>query len=320
MSGTMRSVIFNAYGSVDVLDVVERPLPSVGPDDVLVRVRAAAANPKDTFIRKGRFKRLTGNTFPQTLGSDYAGDVLEVGANVAHVQPGDAVWGAINGWKGGAHATHVLVKGAQLAHKPESLSYGEATAIPLAAQTALQSLRDLGNIQAKNHVLINGASGGVGTFAVQIARIYHAQITATCSARNVVLVTDLGADSVIDYTQVDILKSGLSLDIFFDVFGNYSYGQVKHLLKRGGIYVTTVPNIRNFRQSAVRRILPGQSAYVVVVDSNTRDLNTLRQWVEDGKLRPVIDKVYPLDAIKSVHEHIQTKRTRGKVVITMPDE
>jgi len=312
---TMRAVIINAYGGFDVLKVAERPVPEAGAGQVLVAVDYAAANPKDTFVRKGRFKVVTGRDFPIALGSDFAGHVVAVGDGITHVTAGDAVYGMINGWRGGAHADYVRVSAAEVAPAPQSIPLDEAAAIPLASMTALQSLRDCANIQAGNTVVINGASGGVGTFAVQIARNYGAQITAICSERNADMVRDLGADTVIDYTQQDVTEAMPTADIIFDVFGNLSFGKVSQRLKRGGVYVTTVPNPRNYFDMARTRFFGSKRAYVVVVESTIRDLELLAQWVDAGKLRPVIDAHYPLEDIVAAHKHLQTKRTRGKIII-----
>jgi NADPH:quinone reductase-like Zn-dependent oxidoreductase len=316
----MRAVEINAYGTSDVLELNTVPMPEIGPDEALVRVHYAAANPKDTFIRKGRFKLLTRNNFPIRLGSDYAGIVEKTGANITHVTSGQAVWGMVNGWRGGTHADYVAVRADEIAPAPESLSLHDAAGLPLVGLTALQSLRDKGNIQAENRVLINGASGGVGTVAVQIARHYHAQITAVCSPRNHDLVRDLGADETIDYHTTDLTTLDKRFDIFFDVFGNFNYQQIAHLLNTNGVYITTVPKPVNFWHQFRTRLWGDKSAELIVVKSNVRDLNFLAQQVDAGGLRPVIDSTYPLTEIKAVHEKLRQKRTVGKIIIDVGGE
>jgi NADPH:quinone reductase-like Zn-dependent oxidoreductase len=312
---TMRAVVIDQYGGFDVLRIADRPIPTIDAGPVLVKVDYAAANPKDTFIRKGRFKIVTGNTFPLALGSDFAGTVAQVGNDVTHVKPGDAVFGMVNGWHGGAHAEYIRISTAEVALAPQSLTLDHAAAMPLASLTALQALRNCGNIQAGQHVVINGASGGVGTFAVQIAKNYGATVTAICSHRNDTLVRELGADAVIDYIAHDVIQTMDAADIFFDVFGNFALSKVSGKLKQGGVYVTTVPNPRNYFDAFRTRLFGRHRAHVVVVKSTTVDLNLIARWVDEGKLRPVIDATYRLDAIVDVHKHLQTKRTRGKVII-----
>lgn len=320
---TMRAAVITGYGGAEVLDVQQIPVPSIDAAGVLVRVEWAAANPKDVFIRKGRFKTLTGRRFPIVLGSDFAGTVAGTGPDVTHVQPGDAVWGMIQGWRGGAQAEYVAVRGFEVARRPPSLTAEQAAGVPLAALTALQSLRDLGRLKPGGRVLVNGASGGVGTFAVQIAHLLGAHVTAVCQAHNHDLVRGLGADGAIDYKQQAILDLDDRFDLFFDVFGNYSFGRVRHLLRRGGRYITTVPNFTNYREALLRHPggpgLPGKKAAVVVVQANHADLETVGQWVEAGHLRAVIDATYALADIQQVHAHLGRKRTRGKVLIQVAD-
>ncbi|PJF21509.1 MAG: zinc-binding alcohol dehydrogenase [Phototrophicales bacterium] len=307
----MKAVVIYRYGKPDVLQIVDLPLPRIKPDEALIKVRFAAANPKDTFIRKGRFKLLTGWRFPLQLGSDLCGDVIEVGHQVNHIRVGDVVWGAVNGWRGGAHAEYIAIKGAWVAHKPTGISDAEAAALPLVSLTALQALKQF---KAGQRIFINGASGGVGTAAVQIAKVLGLHVTATCSERTVELVKSLGADELVDYTQQDIKRLDAQFDVFFDVFGNFHFSSVQGLLTHDGRYITTVPNPRNF-WDALRTRFTYQTAQVIVVQSNIADLERLRNWVETGQLKPVIDSVYPLSDIRAVHEKLETKRTQGKIVL-----
>jgi NADPH:quinone reductase-like Zn-dependent oxidoreductase len=309
----MKSVVINRYGKPDVLEIVDLPMPQIKPDEVLIKIRFAGANPKDTFIRKGRFKLFTRNKFPLRLGSDLCGEVIEKGELVNHVAVGDVVWGAVNGWMGGAHAEYIAIKGAWIHHKPSNVSDAEAAALPIASLTALQSIA---TFTAGQRIFINGASGGVGSAAVQIAKALGLHITATCSERTAELVQSLGADELVDYTQQDITQYGKQFDGFFDVFGNFNFKQVKPLLSPNGIYVTTVPNPRNFFD-VIRTRWTSQKARLVVVKSNIADLDRLRAWVEAGQLKPIIDSTYPLAEIRAVHEKLQTKRTQGKIVIDL---
>jgi len=205
----MKAVIINAYGGSDVLHIADIPSPSCCPGEVLVRVYAAAINPKDTFIRKGRFKRFTGAPGSVRMGFDFAGEVTEIGMGVKGVQAGEKVFGVLDGWQGGAFAEYLAVSAGKLAKKPDSLSFEEAAALPLVSLTALQALRDEAQIKAGQSLCINGASGGVGTMAVQIGKIYGAEITAVSKTENHDLLMKLGADRCLDYRQVDITKQTL---------------------------------------------------------------------------------------------------------------
>ncbi len=312
----MKAALFNEYGPVDVLKVKQVPVPAVEENTVLVRVHGAGVNPKDTFVRKGRFQALSGTDFPQVSGYDYAGIVEETGPGITHVKKGDRVYGYIDdtSMRGKTAAEYVLVQEHQAAVMPSTLDFIQAASLPCAALTALQSLRDKGNIKKGDEVCVNGASGGVGTFAVQIAAAcFGARVTAICSESNHQYVKDLGAEEVIDYSKEDIAKSDRRFHIFFDVFGNYDYKDVLKILHPGGSYVTTVPgkSIMNKQEAD----LGDKHAELIMVQSAVTDLETLAQWLDQGLLKTVIHRVYPLEKIREAHEQIQSKHTRGKVVL-----
>ena len=232
-SATMCAVLIDRYGKADVLHEAEvpRPLPKRG--QVLVRTRFVGVNPKDIIVRKGKFKVATGKKFPMIGGHDIAGEVVEAGVG-ADLSEGDRVVGMINDFAGRAYAEFAAVDCRQLALAPSSVELDVAAAVPLAAQTALQALRDDSRVQPGQRVLINGASGGVGVFAVQIAKILGAEVTAVCSHRNVGLVEDLGADHVIDYTQEDFTKGSERYDIIMDIASTLSLSDCKRVLTHEG--------------------------------------------------------------------------------------
>ncbi len=310
----MKATVIHRYGAPQVLVNQEIERPQIKADEVLVRVKAAAINPKDCLVRKGNFKIFTGNRFPMPLGEDIAGEVAEVGKNVKNFVVGQPVYGMINGWRTGAYAEFAKIKANELAPKPAKLSYQEAAAIPLAALTALQAIRDLGELQAGQKILINGCSGGVGVFALQIAKALEAEVTGVCSHRNVALSQSLGADRVIDYTQTDLLETEEKYDVFFDSFGNYHFSKVQKLLTPRGIYVTTLPKPRNIQQVFLNPFR-SQKNKLVVVKSKSQDLNYLNQLIEQGKLRSVVDRTYPLSQVQEAHTYVETKRAQGKVVL-----
>jgi len=314
-SATMRAVLIDRYGGPEVLRLanVPRPVPTRG--QVLVRTRFIGVNPKDVIVRKGKFQIATGKKFPLIVGHDIAGEVVEVGLG-ADLAKGDQVYGMINDFAGRAYAEYAAVDCQQLAKAPASIELAVAAAVPLAAQTALQALRDDAHLKAGQTVLINGASGGVGVFAVQIAKILGAHVTAVCSHRNVELVTELGADRVIDYTKTELVDLDEQFDVIFDVFGNYRFEQLKELLAARGTYVNTVPSARIFKDVA-RSFVRRKRAKLVIVKSKRDQLDWLRQQIDAGGLRVVVDRSFPLADVAEAHRYMETKRARGKVVLSV---
>ncbi len=316
----MRVVEYERFGGPDVLVVRDRADPKPGPGRVLIRVHAAALNPKDIIVQSGRhaLHRLIGGTrFPKRLGYDWSGECIAVGADVTAVRPGDALYGMIDAWAGGACATHLVAVAGELAGKPEALSWADAAAVPLAALTALQALRDLAGVGPGHRVLVNGASGGVGTFAVQVAKALGATVTAVTSGKNEALVRSLGADVAIDYTDAaDIRTSAGTHDVFFDVFGNRSFGWAAPVLSDGGIYVSTVPKAHVLRDTLLT-LTRRKRARLVRVASRRSDLLVLGRWIEKGVIRPVVDRVFALDDVADAERYLATRHARGKVVISV---
>ncbi len=310
---TMRAVVIEKYGGPEVLHEATVPRPVPMRDQVLVRTRFIGVNPKDVIVRKGKFQVATGRRFPIILGHDIAGEVVEAGAN-ADLAVGEAVYGMINDFAGRGYAEYAAVDADQLGRVPSSIDLRVAAAVPLAAQTALQALRDNGHVAQGDEVLINGASGGVGVFAVQIAKILGAKVTAVCSYRNTELVDELGADQVIDYTKTELTTLDRRFDTIFDVFGNYSFDKLKHLLRPRGTYVHTIPSPRIFKDVA-RTFVRKKRAKLVIVRSRRAQLDWLRQQIDGGRLRVVVDRTFPLRDVAEAHRYMQTKRARGKVVL-----
>lgn len=314
----MQAVIFNSYGSVDVLRIADIATPSPQADQVLVRVRAAAVNPKDTFIRKGRFQQFTGQQFPMQTGFDFAGEVAAVGDRVDAIAPGTPVFGMLDGWHGHTCAQYLTVPTNQLVVKPPALSFEAAAALPLVSLTALQALRDEGGLQPGQRVCINGASGGVGSMAVQIARILGASVTAISSAGHHEFLRQLGADTCIDYRTTAITESRQCFDLFFDVFGNHLFDAVQPILTPQGIYVSTVLRPEVFAAIEQTQSRPGPKAKLVVVRADARDLAAIAEWCVAGRLKPVIQDVFPMARIAAAHQQQESKHTRGKIVVEIP--
>ncbi|MEM9075252.1 MAG: NAD(P)-dependent alcohol dehydrogenase [Myxococcota bacterium] len=310
---TMRAVVINRYGPPEVLQEVMVPSPLPKSRQVLVQTTFVGVNPKDVIVRKGKFKIATGNKFPLIVGHDIAGTVVETGAGT-DLSVGDSVYGMINDFSGRAYAEYAAVDADQLASAPRTIGPRAAAAVPLAAQTALQALRDEAGVAAGQRVLINGASGGVGVFAVQIAKIFGAHVTAVCSHRNVELVRGLGADEVVDYTQENPLDLGQKFDVFFDVFGNFAFDEARALLEPCARYVHTVPSARILKDVA-RTSLRKQRAKLVVVRSRRSQLDWLRRKIDGGKLRVIVDRSFPMSDVQKAHRYMETKRARGKVVL-----
>jgi len=322
----MKAIVIEKYGSPDVLQFkeVERPTPK--DNQVLVRVQAASANPLDWHLMRGEpfIARLVGTGLlkPKSsrVGADVAGRVEAVGKDVTQFKPGDEVFGTCNG----SFAEYACAREDRLALKPANVSFEEAAAIPVAATTALQGLRDKGQIQPGQKVLVNGASGGVGTFAVQIAKLYGTEVTGVCSTRNLDLVRKIGADHVVDYTQEDFTKNEQQrYDLIFDAVGNRSVSDYKRALKPGGTCAvagfSSMP--RMFEHSALGPLRSKTGNKKVggmgMAKINQNDLVFLKQLVETQKVRPVIDRRYPLNEVPEAIRYLEAGHAQGKVVITV---
>jgi NADPH:quinone reductase-like Zn-dependent oxidoreductase len=312
----MKVVEYDRYGDPSVLVVRERPDPVARPGRVVVRVRAAALNPKDVLTRTGKLRLLAGGQFPKRVGYDWAGEIAELGRGVTGLAVGDPVFGMIQAWTAGACGELVEVRPDELARKPAGLDWEQAAALPLASLTALQALRDLGQLATGQRVLIHGASGGVGVHAVQIARVLGAHVTTLTSAAAVALVRSLGADEAIDRAtwQAASPSAAGAFDVVFDVFGNRTFDELRPLLTARGTFVSTVPKL-HVVLSRFRTAFAHPRARLVVVRSRRADLEWLAALIERGRLRAVIDRVLPLADIAEAQRYLATRRARGKVVI-----
>lgn len=327
--GLMQAIVYDTYGSPDVLKLeeVEKPVPQ--DNEVLVQVHAASANPLDWHLMRGEpfLARLAGGLRKpknRMLGADVAGRVEAVGANVTEFQPGDAVFGDIFEAGLGAFAEYVAVPERALASKPDNISFEAAAAVPIAALTALQGLRH-GQIQPGQKVLVNGASGGVGTFAVQIAKSFDTEVTGVCSTRNLDLVRSIGADYVVDYTQEDFTKSGQQYDLILDAVGNRSVSDLKRALAPNGTCAiagfTSMSNLFDamVMGSWVSKTGDKKIGLMKTAQSNKDDLLFMKELLEAGKVVPVIDRRYPLRETHEAIRYLEGKHARGKVIITMDD-
>ncbi|MCH7887080.1 MAG: NAD(P)-dependent alcohol dehydrogenase [Candidatus Marinimicrobia bacterium] len=324
----MKAIIYTKYGPPDVLQLKEIEKPAPKEDEVLVKVHAASVNPLDWHLMRAEpfLARLeVGLLKPKNkiLGADIAGRVEAVGRNVKEFQPGDEVFGEIfeNGL--GGFAEYAAVPESALALKPANISFEAAAAVPVAALTALQGLRDKGQIQSGQKVLINGASGGVGTFAVQIAKSFGAEVTGVCSTRNLDMVRSIGADQVIDYTQEDFTKNGQRYDLIFDAVGNRSVSEYKRVLSPQGICVipgfTTLSHLFQviFLGTWVSMTGSKKIGMMGTVKPSKKDLIFIKELLEAGKIVPVIDRSYPLNEVPEAIRYLEEGHAQGKVVITI---
>ncbi len=323
----MKAVVRHRYGSPDVVELQEIDKPEVTDDEVLVRVRATSVNPVDWYGLTGTpyvARMQMGLRRPKTtsLGVDFAGQVEAVGKNVTQLRPGDDVFGG----RDGAFAEYVCVREDRaVVPKPANLTFEQAAAVPVAALTALQGLRDKGQVQPGQQVLINGASGGVGTFAVQIAKSFGAEVTGVCSTRNVDLVRSLGADHVIDYTHEDFTRGDRRYDLMLDVVGSRSWSACKRVLNpRATLVIVGAPkgnrltgplsHIGTVRLAALRS---SQKAVFVIAKFNKADLAVLRELLEAETVTPVIDRRYALSDIADALRYLGEGHAQGKVVLTV---
>ena len=320
----MKAILLTKYGSPDVLQFkeVEKPVPNDG--EILVKIHAASTNPLDWHLMRGApfLARLAGGLRKPKdprLGADFAGRVEAVGNNVTQFQPGDEVFGAYTG----SFAEYASVPENKVALKPTKSSFEEAAAIPVAAITALQGLRDTGHIHSGQKVLVNGASGGVGTFAVQIAKSYGTEVTGVCSTRNVDLVRSIGADHVIDYTQEDFTRNGRRYDLIYDAVGNRSVSDYKRALNPEGMCVIAgfqnLPRLFEHMVLGPLRSKTGDKkvGLMGIAKPNQKDLVYVKELVEARKVVPVIDRCYALREVPEALRHLEEGHARGKVVITV---
>jgi len=311
----MKAVAFDRYGSAEELQYRELEKPIAKSNELLVRVRASSVNPVDWKIRQGHLQLLTGFNFPRIVGSDISGVVVEVGREVTQFQPGDEVYTFLNPISGGACAEYAVVAESDAAIKPKNITHAEAAAVPIAGLTALQSLRDLGQIQAGNKVLINGASGGVGTFAVQVAKAMNAEVTGVCSAKNIEFIKTLGADFVLDYAEVDFTQQTDKYDIILDAVGTRTFAECEKVLQAEGIYISTLPSFENLAPMLTSWFISGKKAKFILANANPSDLGALRELIESEKVEPIVDRTYSLAEVAAAHAYSETGRAIGKIAI-----
>ena len=324
----MKAVVHTEYGPCDELQLeeVEKPVPK--GNEILVKIRATSVTTSDcnfrnlTFVPKLYFLPMRmqfGLTKPKNrvLGFDLAGDIEAVGKDVKRFKTGEQVFGTSEP-ACGTHAQYIcLPEDSVLTNKPTNMTYEQAATVPVIANTALHFIRDLGNVQSGQEVLINGASGGIGTFAVQLAKHYGAVVTGVCSTTNLELVKSLGADQVIDYTREDFTKTGKTNDVIFDAVGKSSFSRCKRSLKQNGIFLTTLPKLTVLLQMAWTSRFGSKKVKMEGAPATLDNLLYLKELIEAGKLKTVIGKQYPLEQIAEAFRYVETGHKRGNVAITV---
>jgi NADPH:quinone reductase-like Zn-dependent oxidoreductase len=319
----MKAIVYTKYGPPEVLQLKEVAKPTPKDDEVLIKVQAVSVNRSDWEGLKGKplYARLGGLLRPrqQRLGSDIAGRVEMAGRNVRRFQPGDEVFGDILPRLGG-FAEYVCARESALALKPASMTFEEVAAIPQAAVIALQGIRDKGQVQPGQRVLINGAGGGTGTFAVQLAKLYGAEVTGVDNTGKLDFMRSLGADNVIDYTQEDFTKDGKQYDLILDIVAHRSVFAYKRALRTNGSYFLAGGSVATMLQILLLgpwiRRTTGKKIRILAVRPNTEDVDFVKELIEAGRVMPILDKTYPLSEVPEAISYVGDGRARGKVVIT----
>jgi NADPH:quinone reductase-like Zn-dependent oxidoreductase len=326
----VKAIIYEKYGPPDVLQLKEVEKPAIRDDEMLVKVHAASVNALDWHLLTADIflvRLMTGGLFKpknNRLGADIAGRVEAVGSQVKELQPGDEVYGDVAAWGLGGFGEYVAVPERALAPKPANLSFEQAAAAPVAGMTALQGLRDVGKIQPGQKVLIQGAAGGVGTFAVQIAKHYGAEVTAVTSARNLEQARALGADHVIDYTQEDFTQSGQQYHLILGVNGYHPLSAYKRALAPQGVYVMAGGTSAQIFQAVLLGSWysqrGGKRLGSVSAKTSRPDLITLKEMLEAGQITPVIDRRYPLSQTAEALRYLGSGHARAKVIVTIVED
>ena len=314
----MKASFINSYGGPDVLEIGEIPDPVPSKGTVLVSVKAASVNPLDFKIRSGALKIVTGSKFPKVLGTDFSGVIQKLGEGVTDFKVGDSVYGAVTTFIGkqGALAELVVAPANAIRPLPEKLSHESAASLPVAALTALNGFRQCGDISSKK-VLVNGATGGVGHFAVQIAKARGAEVTAVCSSKNFDFAKQLGANDVIDYTKTDILTNGKKYDILFDAYGKLNFQDASSILTDNGYYVSTLLSPFSFFRVILSKLFGGKRLVPGNMRAKPEDYIELESLLSVGKIKPVIGMTFSLSQTKEAISAIESGKAKGKIIVKM---
>jgi NADPH:quinone reductase-like Zn-dependent oxidoreductase len=313
----MKAATINKWGSEDVFEFVNIPIPIPEDDQILIKVYASSVNPVDYKQRKGNHRFILGAPFPIILGYDVSGEVIKTGKNITQFKPGDMVFGDLDNKYGGALAEYAVAHEHCFALKPENVSFEEASALSLAGLTALQALCSKGGLKPGQTIIINGATGGVGHLALQIAKICDARTIAVASSSNFPLIQKLKPDRFVDYITENILKLDEKADIFFDVSGTLSFKKCLRILNENGKYISTLPRPKLFIHKMIQPFTKGKRAITLLRNHNADDMDKLAGWLRTGHLKPEIDSIFDFEQIKKAHNHAENSKLKGKVVISI---
>ncbi len=313
----MKAAIINQFGSPEVFELTEIEKPQIKDDQILIKVFTHGVNPIDWKQRKGNHKFILGSPFPIVLGYDICGEVVGIGSNISKLKVGDQIVGVLDNKYGGALAEFAIGHEKCFALKPENISNEEAAAFPMVALTALQAFRNKAKLQYGQTVLINGASGGVGHMAMQIAKLMGAKVIAVSSTNSRDFVNDFEPDQFIDYTKENVLDINEKVDVFFDVAGNYSFPKCIKLLKKGGVYINTLPRPKILIHKIIQLFTRRKKVKTLLMKHNSDDLKIISDWIREGKLKVSIDEVFSLRNIVAAHDYAQKGHNKGKNVIVI---
>lgn len=315
----MKAVLYNKYGDSGELQYTDIKDPDINPKQLLVKIHAVGVNPLDWKIRNGDLDIWSGYKFPKIPGMEAAGEIVKTGELVNTDRIGDKVV-LFAGTKGGGCAEYYAASEKQLFPMPEGISYNEAAASTFTGLTALNAIRDIAYVNSDSKILINGASGGAGIAAIQIAKIFNGYVTAVCSSAKSELVKQFGADETIDYTESNIIANGQKYDAIFDTVGNLRFSDYKKTLNKGGVFISTNPDPAYFMGMAYNNLKSTKKMKFVSVNINPDDMRWLKIELESGRLKIHIDQVYPLTDVKQAHEYSESGRVKGKLVISVNSE
>ena len=315
----MKALIYYSYGDIDTLEVGEINEPRPNSNEVVVKVKAISLNPVDLKKMRGGFKLITNiKKFPKVVGCDFSGEIIEIGKDVGAFKVGDNVFGMTDLLFSGSAAEKIKISQKSIALAPKNIDLEHSAAIPQAANTSLLALRNIASLRKGHKLLINGASGGVGTIALQMASIYEAETTAVTSYRNIDWIKEkFKPQSIIDYTKEDFTNLNEKYDVIFDANGNKSFPDVEKCLNSNGVYVTTKNNIYNQIDFIKQFVKNKKSRVVLSAKSTTSSLDMFRMWVEDGKLKPIIEKIYSFEQFSEAYAHLAEGRTKGKIILNI---
>jgi NADPH:quinone reductase-like Zn-dependent oxidoreductase len=314
----MKASYYNRYGGIEVIEYGELPEPALSKDKIKIRVKAVSLNPVDYKIRQGVLRLLTGRKFPKFLGADFSGIVEETGTEISGFIKGDRIYGNIPALSGntGALCELVVVAPKRIRKIPENMSFEQAASLPVAALTAQTGKRKSGNLKNKTF-LVNGATGGVGHFAVQIAKADGAIVTAVCGPKNIDLAKTLGADDVIDYSKEDISTMNRKFDVIFDSYGKMNYKTVRKLLNKKGLYLSTLFFPPRSLSAVFIRLIFNKKLTSANMRANPEDYLEIETIYKEGKLNPVIEHVFPLEKTRDAFALLENGKPRGKVIVTV---